>query len=260
MTIIRNGSRYVRGGLKQRTSVDPRRFMLSNFMTSGEGVAWSRTPRNSIKGYGVGALGNDEVGCCVRASIAHLINHVRMANHTGPIITRDEVLASYRERTGWDPEIDATDQGEYLVDVIKEWKRDGIFHTHIIAFVELDPNDRDQIAFACSSLGGVLFGFGLPKSIQDQGDTWQTDPDSNTEVDKPWSLGGHAILCTDSSPYLDTGMTWGNYQCWTDQWRCRYASQAHAVVLEECADKLRSPLSGLDLDGLMRAADEVRRL
>lgn len=260
MTIIRNGSRYVRGGLKQRTSIDPRRFMLSNFMTSGEGVAWSRTPRNSIKGYGVGALGNTEVGLCVHASFAHLLNHVRMHNKSGPLVTEDEVKAVYHERTGWDPEIDATDVGCYLDIELKHFKNVGFFGSKILAFVELDPSDRDQIAFACSNLGGVLFGFGLPKSIQDQGDTWQTDPNSNAEVDKPWSLGGHAIFCPDSSPYLDTGMTWGNYQCWTDQWRCRYASQAHAVVLEECADKLRSPLSGLDLDGLLRAADEVRRL
>jgi hypothetical protein len=258
---FRNGVQgYVRAGLKQRTRIDPRRIMLSAYMKSTAIPASSAMPSNYVKGYGVGALGNLSYGDCAYAAPGHLACTVRLNNGRGDMVTEEQVLAEYKT-TGWDPEIDATDNGAYLLDVMKQWKNRGLFGTKIAAFVELDPRDQAEVEFAVSNMGGAIFAFGLPVSAQDQ-EVWEAKADRSLETadDLPWSWGGHAVYCCDASPGRNAGITWGERKSWTAAWQDRYAYEAYAVVLEEAVNSGRSPVSGLDLAGLLIAADAVGRL
>jgi hypothetical protein len=259
---FRNGVQgYVRGGLKQRTQIDPRRIMLSAFMKQDRIAAYSSMPANFPRGYDVGALGNDRYGCCVYAAIAHYINVFRLNNQCGGMITEWMVLAEYAH-TGFIPEDPSTDNGEHLLAAIKRWKNEGLFGTRIDAFAELDPLDNDQVAFATSNMGGVIYAFGLPVACQDQ-EVWDAKAERSLETadDLPWSLGGHAITGLDASPGRDHGETWGERKGYTVPWRRRYASEAYAVVFRDgIPESERSPISGLDMAGLLGAADAVGRL
>lgn len=259
---FRNGSKgYVRGGLKQRTQIDPRRIMLSAYMKASAIPASSVMPANFPPGYDVGALGNDRFGCCVYAAIAHFINVFRLNNKCGGMITEWMVLAEYAH-TGFVPEDPSTDNGEYLLAAIKRWKNEGLFGTRIDAFVELDPLDNDQVAFATSAMGGVIYSFGLPVNCQDQ-EVWDAKKNTNEETadDLPWSLGGHAITGLNASPGRDHGETWGFLKGYTTGWRRRYASEAYAVVFRDgIPASERSPISGLDEAGLLQAVEAVALL
>lgn len=252
MRYFRHGNKYVRAGLRKRNGIDSRRVMLAPFLKDGAILASSVMPTNYVQNYGVGDLGNTDCGNCTYASVGHLLSTVRLRNKSGPVVTKGQVIDAY-QRTGYVPGIDATDNGAYLLDVIKEWKKDGLYGTKILAFVELDPRDQDEVAFAVSTLGGVIFGFGLPQTAQGQ-EVWHVQDNASDDDKAAWSLGGHAVYCCDASPGRNAGITWGDRKSWTIPWQIRYASECYAVVLEEMVDGLISPASGLDLDGLLAAA------
>jgi hypothetical protein len=260
MSLFRHATGYGRGGLKQRISVDPRQLMLKSFLkenaAEGRAIASSYMPQNWLTGYGVGALGNEEYGCCAYAGPAHFINTIRMQNRSGDIITREMVLREYSKWTGFDPSLPGTDNGAYMLDVMKQWAGDdGLFGTRIVGFAEVTGGNDDEVAFACSSLGGIIGAYGLPVSAQGEHECW-----SDT-TSAPWSWGGHCMATLDCSPGRDAFVTWGYRQSATVEWRKKYWSEGYVVLLEEMRGKMfDNPSSGLDFDGLLSAIEQVRKM
>jgi len=233
--------------------------MLKDHLKDGAVIASSSMPRNWLEGYGVGDLGNSDYGCCAYAGPAHFINTIRMRCKHGDIITREMVLREYAKWTGFDPSLPATDNGAYLLDVMKQWaSEDGLFGTRIVGFAEVSGDNDDEFAFACSTLGGVIGAYGLPTSAQGEHSVWGITEGLDNA---PWSWGGHCMTALDTSPGRDAFVTWGFRQSATNAWRKKYYSEGYVALLEEMRGIMfDSPSSGLNFDGMFNAIEQVRKM
>ena len=176
-------------------------------------------------------LGNDNFGDCAYAAPGHAITLAsKLAGIPSPV-TAAGILDAYGA-TGWDPARPETDQGAYLLDVLKQWRNDGICRVRIEAFVSVAVEHIDA---AVALFGGVILGFRLPATIEGQ-DIWDaTNPQAPT-------LGGHAVYQFATSPGLGVVNTWGIRQAFTPAFRARYCDEAYAVLMPD-----RPAPCGLDL-------------
>jgi len=163
MPLFRHATGYGRGGLKQRTSIDPRRIMLKDHLKDGAVIASSSMPRNWLEGYGVGDLGNSDYGCCAYAGPAHFINTIRMRCKHGDIITREMVLREYAKWTGFDPSLPATDNGAYLErESLVLPRYQAITTTNLRSRVRLSVESSEHTGFQPPPKGSIRSG-GSPK-------------------------------------------------------------------------------------------------
>jgi len=215
--------------------VDGRTLRLENYLVASElprvpaasdwtdgGSRWDADP-----------LGNNTYGCCAYAAPGHEIALASQLAGIPSPVTAAGVLDAYRA-TGWDPERPETDRGAYLLEVLKQWRNEGICGVRIEAFVSVAPEHVDA---AVALFGGLIVGFNLPSSIDGQ-DIWDDVGDSKI-------VGGHAVFQFAESPGLGVCNTWGLRQPFTQRFADRYCDERYAVLLAD-----RPAPSGLDLDKL----------
>src|SRR5580700_2315061 len=111
-----------------------RTLLLQNYLPTG---VLPSAPAKLWREYkvppaGWGMLGNDKVGDCTCAAIAHMV--MLMTAHTGTMVSPslDETLAVYTAVTGYDPSqtqpdgSNPTDQGAAITDILAYWQNVGI--------------------------------------------------------------------------------------------------------------------------------------
>lgn len=213
-------------------------------------------------------LANDQIGDCAIAMIAHFF--MLCAAETGAKIdvTDESVVKLYSDVTGYVPGDESTDEGTVVRDLLKYLRETGYTDAagkvhRIEAFVRVDHTSLEQLQEACWLFGGVLMGFDLPQSADDQfdaGKAWSVVRGSP-------SLGGHAVPIFDFAParrtgltgsLLDkvlgprtvaTGVTWGERQPIEDDFIEAKADEAW-VILAGDAFKNGRTIDGFDLASL----------
>jgi hypothetical protein len=259
MSLFRHVNGVGKGGLIQRAYRDRRQLLLRDFANITEAPVASVMPSILIPGYEPGALGNDEMGNCVRCSFANRVNLSRMARKKGEIITRDMVVKSYSEAVCYVPELPETDRGEYLVDVIKEAALPGgLFGAEVLAWVEVDMGNPWEVTYAISCLGGVLGGYGLPLYWQER-EIWDVPAGGFPDGKGPYTWGNHAMLEAADSPGRAHWLTWGYPQPATHDARYRCAFEGYAFFLKEEVEDGVTP-TGLDMEKLLAAIEQVRKM
>jgi len=259
MSTFRHVNGIGKGGLIQRAYRDRRQLLLRDFANITEAPVASAMPSILIPGYEPGALGNDEMGDCVRCSFANRVNLSRMARKKGEIITKDMVVKSYKDNQERIHGSSDADNGEYLVDMIKEAARSGgLFGAEVLAWVEVDMGNPDEVTYAISCLGGVLGGYGLPLYWQGKG-MWDVPTEGFPKDQGPYSWGNHAMLEAADSPGRAHWFTWGYPQPATHDARYRCAFEGYAVVLKEEVEDGVTP-AGLDKAKLLAAVEQVRKM
>ena len=176
--------------------------------------------------------GNDSVGDCTCACIAHMI--MLATAHTGIMFVPStaQVLAAYSAITGYngDP---STDNGANITDVLNYWQKTGIAGHKIVAWAAVDPSNLKQVEQAIWLFGGVDIGIEVYQSMMDQ-----------TNAMQPWDnpsgsdLGGHSIPLFGYGSQGTTGVTWGALQ--QMGWPCfqQICSEAYAVITQDWINQL----------------------
>lgn len=146
--------------------------------------------------------GNDTVGDCTCADVAH--RHMLWTAQSGTmwVPTTLNTLTLYEQATGYDPsQTDAkgnnpTDQGGTLTD-IAQYVQDHGFAGHTEAgHGIIDPSNLDHIKWAVVLFGCCSFGLELPASAQTQferGEPWDVVAGASIE-------GGHDVLAVEYQP------------------------------------------------------------
>lgn len=180
-------------------------------------------------------LGNIAYGDCAYAAPGHLITLASgLAGKPNPVTTVG-ILGAYSAGTGFDPEKPETDQGAYMLDVAKQFRRDGICGVRCESFVAVAP---EHLALAIELFGGVTLGFRLPSSAMSQ-ETWDVVPDDGGIA------GGHAVFAMVQSPGSLVCISWGQRHPITWPFVERYCDEAYAYLLAD-----RPAPNGLDLAAL----------
>jgi hypothetical protein len=215
-------------------------------------------------GYGTifgdwGMLGNDRVGDCVPAGMAHeVMGFNRLAGHP---VTFDEasVLRTYTDVGGYNPNDPSTDQGCDVRAAHAYWQTEGIVDSagarhKIGAYVFLTPGDYVQLMQAAYLFEFVGIGVTITRAQQEQfqaGLPWEYVPGSPVE-------GGHYVVPTGRASLTDNGLlTWGKRWSFT---RPFYEKQCDEAIVAVTSEELANGVNrrGLNLDALNQALQEVQ--
>ena len=189
--------------------------------------------------------GNDAVGDCTIAGVAHAITTYRGAVGQKKIMTTKAVLKVYYHLTG------GPDTGLVMLDVLNYWRQKKIGGDEILAYVTIDPKNHDHIKQAIGLFNGVYLGFQVQEQCLQQFDQGQ-----------PWTPGkltndGHAVYAVGYDQQGLILLTWGKTQRATWAWLDECVDEAYAILPPEAKNLEFAP--GFDLkqlqDDLAAVAD-----
>lgn len=191
---------------------------------------------------------NDRAGTCVFAAVAHLVHAWSAAAGREAVLTEPDVLAAYRQATGYDPEQPETDRGAVVLDVLKAWRARGIAGHRLGAFAGIDPTDLDRIRAAIALFRGCVAGLQLPLAAKGR-EVWDTSQAQADTTAIKGSWDGHCVTLLGWGERGLLGVSFGRLQWMTWPFFAAYADEAWACLSEDFLVNGRAP-TGLDLASL----------
>lgn len=194
-----------------------------------------------------GMFGNDQIGDCTCACIAHML--MLVTAHTGKIVvpTLQDVISAYSAVSGYNPETGANDNGAAITDVLNYWKTTGLAGHKMLGWAEIDPANQVQLEQAIYLFGGVDCGFNVPSSAMGQfeaGQPWEVVPNSPIE-------GGHSVPIFGYGSQGKTCVTWAKLQQMSNAFYAGYFDECYAIITEDWINQASGLApNNLNLDAL----------
>lgn len=195
-----------------------------------------------------GMFGNDTIGDCTCAAIAHML--MLITAHTGTMVvpTEQDVITAYSAVSGYDPATGMNDNGAAITDVMEYWRTVGIAGHKILGWAAIDQTDLNAFRQAVWLFGGVNIGIQVPAVAMTQfgsGEPWSiVDNDGGIE-------GGHSIPNFGYGHEGTNCITWGKRQGMSWDWFKKYCDEAYTVITPEWLDQATGLTpSGFDLTTL----------
>jgi len=162
--------------------------------------------------------GNDTLGDCTIAALAHASTVYHGLVGSKNIMTKQAVVKLYLHLTG------GVDSGLQVLDVLNEWRHTTVSGDKILAYVRIDPRNHIHVEQAIQIFGGVYVGFQVQQNCVQEFDAHQ-----------PWTPGpltndGHAVFAIGYDQSGVTVLTWGNTQQATWPWWDECVDEAYAIV------------------------------
>jgi hypothetical protein len=173
--------------------------------------------------------GNDTIGDCTIAALAHAVTTYHGMVGAKDIMTKKAVVKLYYHLTG------GVDSGLNELDVLNYWKQHSVARDKILAFASIDPKNHTHIQQAIQIFGGVYLGFQVQENCVQEFDNHQ-----------PWTPGpltndGHAVFAVAYDQAGVTVLTWGNTQQATWAWWDECVDEAYAILPPEAKNANFAP-------------------
>ena len=191
-------------------------------------------------------LGNNSVGNCTCASLAHCEMLWTSQSTVELVPTTQQVLDLYSAITGYNPQDPNSDQGANVLDVLNYWRNTGFLNHKIQAYVQINPRNTAHVKAAVDLFGAVYTGIQVPSRAQDQFSNGQPWDDINPDEIE----GGHAIPLVAYDPNYITCVTWGAKQKISYPWLAKYMDECYAVLSTDWIAANGSAPSGFNLGQL----------
>jgi hypothetical protein len=206
-----------------------------------------------------GMDGNDSLGDCTCAAMAHLVMAVT-ANSGGIVVPTLQEVETMYQASGWNPLDPNTDNGWTLDAANGYIVSTGLAGVKADGYVEVDNTNLMHCYYAIQLLGGINFGVNLPQSAMDTfgktngvGVVWDYDPNADNTI-----LGGHSIEGVDFEADGSIRIvTWGSDRVLaTPKWLAQFADEACAAYFSRftVADGLNVAQMAADAKALAVAA------
>lgn len=187
--------------------------------------------------------GNDTLGDCTIAALAHAVTTYRGLVGQKDIMAKNAIVKLYMHLTG------GVDSGLNELDVLNYWRQNPVAKDKILAYVSIDPKNHTHIQQAIQLFGGVYLGFQVQQNCIQEFDARQ-----------PWTPGpltqdGHAVFAVGYDPKTVTVLTWGNTQQGTWAWWDECVDEAYAILPPEAAKPGFAP--GFDMAQLQADLSDV---
>jgi hypothetical protein len=168
--------------------------------------------------------GNDGLGDCTIAALAHAVTTYRGLVGTLQIMPKRDVVKLYLRLTG------GIDSGLAELDVLNYWQSHAVSGDRILAYAGIDVKNRSHVRQSIRLFGGVYLGFQVQQGCIDQ-----------FESRRPWVPGpltqdGHAVFAVSYDASGVTVLTWGNVQQATWEWWDECVDEAYAILPPEAAN------------------------
>ncbi|SRR5579871_380041 len=165
--------------------------------------------------------GNDILGDCTIAAVAHAITVYRGLFGTEKIMPKQAVVALYEKLTG------GPDTGLNELDVLNYWRKRAVSGDKILAYASIDPKNHTHVEQAIQLFGGVYLGFQVQQNCIQEFD-----------ARRPWTPGplthdGHAVFAVGYDGHGVSVLTWGNIQQGTWAWWDECVDEAYAILPAE---------------------------
>lgn len=165
--------------------------------------------------------GNDTLGDCTIAALAHAITVYRGVVGKKKIVSKANVVKLYMHLTG------GVDSGLNELDVLNYWRQNKVSGDEILTYVALSPKNHNHVEQAIHLFGGVYLGFQVQENCIQEFDAHQ-----------PWTPGklttdGHAVYAVGYDQNGVTVLTWGNTQQGTWAWWDECVDEAYAILPPE---------------------------
>jgi hypothetical protein len=165
--------------------------------------------------------GNDTLGDCTIAALAHAITTYRGLVGKKSIMAKTDVVKLYLRLTG------GVDSGLNELDVLNYWRKNAVSGDKILAYVSIDVKNHTNLEQAIRLFGGVYLGFQVQANCIQEFDARQ-----------PWTPGpltqdGHAVFAVGYDSGGVTVLTWGNTQKATWAWWDECVDEAYAILPPE---------------------------
>ncbi len=186
-----------------------------------QAVDWSR----GVAPESWGMCGNDVLGDCTCAAVAHAI--ALWESYCPPVsfMTDPEVVALYSAVSGYVPGNEATDAGARCADVLERWRAEGVECAgaldRLSAYATIEPKRHDHVLAAIWAMGCVYAGV-LLHEAQESEALWS---DLTTPV-----LGGHCVLLVAADDDGLTCVTWGELRRMSWAWWDACSEEAYALL------------------------------
>jgi hypothetical protein len=175
--------------------------------------------------------GNDTLGDCTIAALAHAETTYRGLIGKKQIMSESSVVKLYYHLTG------GVDSGMNELDVLNYWRQHSVSGDKIVAYISVGVKDHAHVKQAIQLFGGVYLGFRVQKNCEEE-----------FSARKPWTPGpltrdGHAVYAVAYDANTLTVLTWGNTQKATWAWWDECVDEAYAILPPEAKS---SDFSGLN--------------
>jgi hypothetical protein len=199
-------------------------------------------------------FGNDTLGDCTCAAIAHML--MLVTAHTGTLVVPElsDVIAFYSMVSGYDPSqvqpdgSNPTDVGSDLPTVLNAWRDTGLSGHKIIQWTDIDPANLDNQKYGIYIFGATDDAVQLPNSAMDQfsaGQPWDVLPDDGG-ID-----GGHSIPRFGYGSDGFACITWAKDQKGGTAWWQKYLQESCVVITQDWLDADGLTPSGFAMDALL---------
>jgi hypothetical protein len=231
---------------RRAVKTDTRTLRMSRYLTPElppppAACDWTR----SISDWGM--MLNDRLGDCTIAGCAHAVQ-VWSANTGGEATISDgAVLDAYVRWNGYNPADPATDRGGMELDVLTDWRQQGLDGHALLGFADPKPSDLTEIQQSIALFGGVYIGLNLPLTARNQ-KVWDVVRHGGQNT-QPGSWGGHCVYVPKYDEHTFTCITWGGLKVMTMAFWKKYCDEAHTLLGRDWLTAQGSPV-GFNLDQL----------
>lgn len=236
---------------KRAPRIDSRTLMLAKYMKDLPTPPVSVDYTKGITSFGM--MMNDSLGDCTIAGCGHAIQIWTANQGTEATVPDSDILAAYEAWDGYNPADPSTDQGGVEIDVLNNWRTNGLSGHQLLAYADPDPGDQNHVKSAINLFGGLYIGLALPLTAQNQ-DVWDVVEGSLLDKLKgffmhdspsdPGSWGGHCVFVPAYDANGLTCITWGQLKKMTWAFWGKYCDESHALL---SPDWVSNRQTGFDL-------------
>ena len=139
---------------RKAIKTDTRTLRLARYLTSGlpaapDAVDWTK----GIKDFGM--MLNSDLGDCTIAALGHAIQIWSTNIGTETTVADADILAAYEKWDGYNPSDPSTDQGGVELDVLTDFKRDGLAGHTLLAFADPFVNNLTEVRQSINVSGSL---------------------------------------------------------------------------------------------------------
>lgn len=240
---------------RKAVKTDTRTLKLRDYLTPAlptppAAVDWTK----GITSFG--EMLNSDLGDCTIAGVGHAVQIWSANTGTEVTVPDSAILAAYEQWDGYSPSDPSTDQGGIELDVLTDFKRDGLDGHKLLAFADPRVSNLSEVRTAIDLFGGVYIGISLPITAQTQS-TWDVVADGGDNA-VAGSWGGHAVFIPKYDQNGFTCITWGGLTSMTVAFWKAYVDEAHALIGQDWFGTSGANPLGLNLAQLNADLAEIR--
>lgn len=183
---------------------------------------------------------SDKVNDCTCAAAAHMIiQWTTYARGATVVPSESDVIGTYSDLTGFDPETSANNARIACRDLLNHWRLSDVAERSILGYTALEARNPFSVKDAVYLFGSCYMGFELPLSAIDQwraGQPWSVLPEGAIGRGARGSWGGHAVAAVAYTPRELLCVSWGRTVRVSWQFWETYCDEAYAVLSEDWID------------------------